>query len=336
MPLKLTPPRKGKSPNWTIRGTYLGHYVNQTAGSPRRAVAIKELTRVQDEIERGRFSKPGEVTFVDAVDAYLNTASGARPPARERESRRILRKLSAYFGERPISEIGQAEIDAAAMALYPHASPATRNRQCYSPLSAVLKRAGAKFDIQRPAGSAGKKQTAWLWPEQTEALFGEAEKLDRDFAALLIVLCYTGLRLSEALNLTWNDVRLQDGYAYVPDTKNGEPLGVFLPPVAVAALANIDRSAAKVFRISKGGHAYSLLRTAAFRAGIELPERSAFHILRHTYMTWMRRYGGLDEIGLLNLGRHKDRKSVGRYTHAVISEEARRAALLPTPATKRG
>jgi integrase len=81
--------------------------------------------------------------------------------------------------------------------------------------------------------------------------------------------------------------------------------------------------------ISKSGHLYSLLKATAFRAGVDLPERSAFHIFRHTYMTWMRRYAGLDELGLLNLGTHKDRKSVGRYTHVVVSEEARRAALLP-------
>lgn len=51
-------------------------------------------------------------------------------------------------------------------------------------------------------------------------------------------------------------------------------------------------------------------------------------------MTWMRRYGGFDEIGLLALGTHKDRKSVARYTHAVVSEESKRAALLPTPKVK--
>jgi integrase len=94
---------------------------------------------------------------------------------------------------------------------------------------------------RRPKGSGGNKANAWLWPEQAEAIFAEAEKLDTEFAALLIVLCYTGMRLGEALGLTWNDVRLQDGFAYVPDTKNGEPRAVFLPPVAVAALGNLDR-----------------------------------------------------------------------------------------------
>lgn len=138
------------------------------------------------------------------------------------------------------------------------------------------------------------------------------------------------MRLSEALGLTWNDLRLQDGFAYVPDTKNGEARAVFLPPMAVAALGNLSKRV-RVFPFAKGGHLYHLLRAAAFKAGVDLPERSAFHIFRHTYPTWMRRYGGLDEKGLMATGAWKDRKSVDRYTHVVVSEEAQRAALLPTP-----
>src|SRR5262245_56229273 len=151
----------------------------------------------------------------------------------------------------------------------------------------------------------------------------------------LIVLCYTGLRLSEALGLTWNDVRLQDGFAYVPDTKNNEPRSVFLPPVVVAAVGNLERSGATVFKLHKSGHLYSLLKAVAFKAGVDLPERSAFHIFRHTYATWMRRYAGLDTKGLVATGAWKDRKSADRYEHVEVSEEARKAALLPTPRLKR-
>jgi integrase len=59
---------------------------------------------------------------------------------------------------------------------------------------------------------------------------------------------------------------------------------VHLPPVVVAALANVelveDRT---VFRLSKTGHLYDLLTEAARTAGVTIPERVAFHIFRHTY-----------------------------------------------------
>jgi integrase len=326
MPLKLVAPRKGKSPNFTIRGTYLGRYVNRSSGAGKRAIAVQVLKKIERAIERGEFSERGEPTFASAAAAYMK-AGGERV---------YLKKLLGHFGEKPLGQIDQSAIDAAATALYPDASPATRNRQVYTPCRAVLRRGGISIELQRPKGSAGKKATAWLWPEQAEAIFAQAEKIDTEFAALLIVLCYTGLRLSEALRLTWNDVRLQDGYAYIGDTKNGEPRAVFLPPVSVAALAGICQAGAgdRVFRFAKSGHLYSLLRVAAIKAGVDLPERSAFHIFRHTYATWMRRYGGLDTKGLVATGAWKDRKSADRYEHVVVSEEARRAEMLPTPKWK--
>jgi hypothetical protein len=50
----------------------------------------------------------------------------------------------------------------------------------------------------------------------------------------------------------------------------------------------------------------------------------------------MRRYAGADSQALIATGAWKDRKSVDRYTHTVIDEEARRAEQLPTPERKVG
>jgi integrase len=323
MPLKLVAPRK--SPNWSIRGTYLGRYVDRSAKTGKRAVAQQVLKGIERQIERGQLSAKGEATFASAAAKYMR-AGGERT---------YLTRLLEHFGDKPLREIDQDAIDAAAIELYPLGSAATRNRSVYTPVSAVLRRAGEACQLRRPQGSGGNQVTAWLWPEQAEAIFAEAEKLDPDFAALCIILCYTGLRLSEALGLTWNDVRLQDGFAYVPDTKNDDPRAVFLPPVAVAALGNLEQRGPRPFRFSKGGHIYSLLKVAAIKAGVDLPERSAFHIFRHTYATWMRRYAGLDERGLVGTGAWKDRKSAARYAHVVVSEEARRAVMLPTPKTRK-
>src|SRR5688572_20251428 len=81
----------------------------------------------------------------------------------------------------------------------------------------------------------------------------------------------------------------------------------------------------------KSGHLYALLRATFFRAGVDLGPRDGFHLLRHTWATWMRRYGGLDTRGLVGTERWKDPKSAARYAHVVVSEEARKAVLLPAP-----
>jgi integrase len=319
MPLRLYPPTGPRQTSWRIRGTYLGRHVERSARTGKRAIAAKVLKGIERQIERGEFSEPGEPTFASAATAYMK-AGGERT---------YLGKLLEHFGDQPLAKIGQVEIDAAAAHLYPLCSVATRNRHVYTPISAVMRHAGSGFNLRRPRGALGNKSTAWLWPEQFEALLAEAEKLSPAFAALLVVLCYTGMRLSEALGLEWNDVRLQERFAYVPDTKNGEPRAVFLPPVAVAALASLCATTLRVFPFAKGGHLYSLLRAAAFKAGVDLPERSAFHIFRHTYATWMRRYAGLDTRGLVGTGAWKDQKSAARYAHVEPTEEARKAVMLP-------
>lgn len=327
MPLKLIPPRK--SPNWSIRGTYLGRYVDRSAGTGKRAIAQQILKGIERDIESGKFSERNEPTFASAALAYMKAGG----------ERMYIKRLLEHFGETKLSQIDQAAIDAAALVLYPAGTAATRNRSVYTPMSAICRHAGVAQNLRRPKGAGGIKQTTWLWPEQAEAIFAEAGKIDKEFEALLIVLCYTGLRLSEALGLTWNDVRLADAFAYIPDTKSGEPRAVFLPPLVVATLANLQRPNVpheQVIPFRKSGHLYSLLRTAAGRAGVDLPERSAFHIFRHTYATWMRRYAGADSAALIATGAWKDRKSVDRYTHTVVSEEARRATMLPTPGKIRG
>ena len=321
MPLRLFPPKAGRTPNWRVRGTYLGQHVNRSTGTRKRAVAVQALRKIEREIESGEFSQRGEATFADAALAYMQAGG----------ERRYIKKLLEYFGDVRLSRIDQQAIDAAALTLYPSATPATRNRQVYTVASAILRRAGFRLDLRRPIGAGGEQRIIWLWPEQFFALLAEAEKINQEFAALLTVLCYTGLRLSEALRLTWNEIRLDEGYAYVPVTKNADPRGVFLPPVAVAALANLNKDRERVFRFARSRHLYRRLALSAARAGIDLPERHGFHILRHTYATWLRRFAGLDTRGLVATGAWKDRRSAERYEHTIVTEEARKAALLPTP-----
>jgi len=325
MPLKLIPPRKGKSPFWSVKGTYIGVRVDRSTKVGKRTVAVQILRKWEQEIERGSYASPTDETFASVAVSYINLGG----------DRRFLKKLLEHFGDKPLKEFDQDALDKAAVSLYPSASAATRNRQVYTPVSAVLRHAGHRLELRRPRGSSGNRATAWLWPEQTEAIFEEAGKIDKEFEALLIVLCYTGLRLSEALNLTWDNVRLADGYAYIPDTKNDEPRAVFLPPVAVAALGNLAGDEGRVLGFAKGGHLYSLLKTCSFKAGVNLPGRSAFHIFRHTYATWMRRFAGADSATLIATGAWRDRKSVDRYVHSVVSEESKRAAMLPTPKARK-
>lgn len=330
MPWKLVPPRKGKTPYWYVRGKYLGIALDDSTGTTEERAARRILKTWREQAERGEFRKkpsaePTPATFLSAAVAYMQAGG----------ERQYIQPLLAKWGEKPLTEIDQIAIDALAAELYPNATAATRNRQVYTPVSAILKRAGIEHKIRRPKGWRGTKRTFWLQPEPTFRLLEEAGALDPEFGILCTLLNYCGLRLGEALDeMICERIELQREFAYVGDTKTDTPRAVYLPPIVVAALANHPRGLDRVgrlFRFHDGGRLRDMLKEACRRAGVTLPRRTAFHVFRHNYGTWMRLYGGLDDIGLTRTGAWADIDSVERYSHSEATAEARQAAKLPTP-----
>lgn len=59
-----------------------------------------------------------------------------------------------------------------------------------------------------------------------------------------------------------------------------------------------------------------------------------FHTFRHTWATWMRRYGGADVQGLVATGNWRDPRSAARYQHVHAHEEWERVERFPS--MKRG
>lgn len=248
---------------------------------------------------------------------------------------RFIGPLKEHFGETVLSAIDQAAIDAAAVTLYPAESAATRNRQVYTPVSAILKHAGREKALKRPKGWRGEKRTHWLKPPQAFAVLEAAAARNARFGAMLTFMLYTGCRLGETLRLRVADVDLSSGFAFLGKTKNGEPRAVHLPPIVVTAIANLRLDTAdpdqSVFGFVKGLLIREILIGACADAGVSLPPRVAFHVFRHCYGAWMRRYGNLDTSGLVATGAWLSHEAARVYEHVEVSEEARKADLLPTP-----
>ena len=336
MPLRIVPPREGRSQNYRVRGTHLGTKIDASARTADKKLAEKERRRIESEIESGRFAERAGPDFLTAAISYLEAGGEAR----------FVAPLSAHFGAMPLAELDQAAIDRAAVALYPNATPATRNRQVYTVVSAILKHAGVEKALKRPKGARGRRRPHFLTPDQANALIAAADGVQPRFGALLTFLFGTGCRLSEALRLRWDDVSLADARAVIGRTKNGKPRVAHLPPVVVAVLANLGDVAqsgrasrklvagstpavARVFRLTKCGRIYTWLDEAARRAGVVIPDGVAFHVCRHTYGQMMRRYGGLDTSGLVATGAWDSHEGARVYEHVDASEEARKADLLP-------
>lgn len=322
MPLKLVPPQKGRSLFYRVRGSYIGKHVNRSTGTGDKKTAAKIMGKWRDEIERGAYAGTSAVTFAGAAKAYMLAGGDTKR----------MRPLLLHFRETPIEQITQAALNEAALKLFPTHSPATRNREVYTPVSAVLKHAGIKDAFQRPKGARGKSRLFFLEPDQAGRIFAAAGAIAADWRAFLIFLCYTGCRLSEACGLVTDDVSLAESRAYVRSTKNGEPRMVHLPPVVVAELAGIAKGRKYLFRFRKTGRLYYLFSETMDAANIEIPERVAFHVFRHTYGAWMKRLG----VNLVDTGAWKSAQAAKVYEHVDVRIEARKADQMPVFGAKSG
>ena len=105
-----------------------------------------------------------------------------------------------------------------------------RNRQVYTPVSAILKHVGIDKKIKRPKGWRGNKRTFWLKPEPTFRLLGAASELEAEFGILWPAVQLLRPTLGRSFGRLQADRSTAREFAYIPDTKTDEPRGVYLPP----------------------------------------------------------------------------------------------------------
>lgn len=329
MPLRLIPPTPARrTPYYSVRGTHLGCYIDRSLKTGDKALAKKLIRQIEQSIECGALAPGRALGFAEAASAYMKAGG----------ERNYLAPIIGHFKHTPLAQIDQAAIDYAAAAIYPKATPATLNRQVYTPISAVLKRAGEERKIKRPKGWRGQKLTHWLTEKQAFAIFRAAlkiaapEETRTKFRIFLITLCYTGMRLGDALRLNRADVNLKGKTAILYTTKNGKPRLVYLPKVVVSELRDLPGGtdgAGRLFSFHAGGRLRDMFAQTLDLAGVKLPRRVAFHVFCHTWATWMRQHGGLDTYDLLKTDRWADAESADRYSHVVVSDIAKRAEKLP-------
>jgi integrase len=272
------------------------------------------LEKIQADIleqKSSRAVRPAQ-TFPAAVNTYLDR--GGKP--------RFLKPLLLHFRETPIDQIDQAAIDHSALTLLPRASFATRNRQVYTPISAVLRAAGVRIEIERPK----EPEERVIRPLTLEEALRLIDACAPHLRPLVMFLLLTGARAGEALWLEWPCVNLVRAHVSFPKTKNGKSRGLALHRDLIAELANLRHRDGCVFRrpdgkpyerpksindTSAGTRIKTAFAAACRRAGIE---DFRVHDCRHTWASW--HYAKhADLVMLQRQGGWKTLKLVLRYAH---------------------
>ena len=136
-----------------------------SSAAPSAASAFEESTgtdnkKIAEEIRAKReaeilaqsiYGRRATAAFAEAALSYLQSGG----------NKRFLDRAIRYFGTTPLAKINQDAIDVGARRVYPNTSPATRNRQFYTPVSAVIKHAAKRgwclqIVLERPEKPTGE------------------------------------------------------------------------------------------------------------------------------------------------------------------------------------
>ena len=312
--------RRTPGGNYYIRGTVAGQRIFESTGLDKAAAAeAYRARREQEIITRHSLGRAATLTFAEAALAYMESGGETR----------FIGPILDHFGpDFLFRDINNSAANTAAAALYPDAKPATINRQVLTPLSAVINYIAGEtgqpaIRLKRRKGET--KRLRWLTPEEAEKLIAAA---DPHLVPILGFLLGGGCRTGEALQITPQLFYPKTGEAYLPQTKNGHPRMIQLPPRALnmvisrgvpeaGTICTTPRGRPYVIRDHGGGQISGAFRKAATAAG--LGRDVVPHPLRHTWATWF--YAQTRDFGrLLDLGGWQKADMAMRYRKAAPAD----------------
>lgn len=169
--------------------------------------------------------------------------------------------------------------------------------------------------IRKP--SPGKARDRRLEADEFTRIISETDS--PTLAEIMVLAVEAAMRLSEIVNLRWENIDLERSIATLPDTKNGDVRLVPLSRTAIQLLTPIKKNSGLVFDITP--HAVSVaFSRAVTRAGIP---NLRFHDLRHESVSRLFEKG-LNSMEVASVSGHRTMIMLKRYTHLNIESIAQR------------
>lgn len=221
-----------------------------------------------------------------------------------------LDKLMAHFRDTPVEDILPADIQAAARKIYPGRLPATWNRQVIVPARAVINYCASRgkchpIRVGRFGEYKPKRKAVTLeWHARLR------EHASPELAAMMMFMLVTGARIGQTIVMTPDRFDLPKGEAVIPAAKRHPERIAYLPPMMVAALANLEPKRGRVFGFTRKEQVYPRLRAACEAAGIEY--LGTHQPGRHTMATEFMVRRGVDVATTAKLG--------GWRSHRLLTE----------------
>lgn len=260
------------------------------SGSNLKA-AVERQAELRGKRARGERIIPTTVTFADFVDQWLEQQKGRLKPKTIATYAEGARRLKDRIGTKRVASIDADEVSILVRSMQNDGYSAWTIRGSLVVLSRTMQLAQRKGYVHRNPVSEldrwekpkiANKRMRILSTKEIEVLLPAVP--DR-YRSLITLLLFTGMRISEALSLRWEDVDFNEGSIFV---RAGKTENAVREIAMMPSIASLLRS----YRISSGrrqGQIFQMDRHTVLRRGLKKGVENAgiapvtLHELRHTY-----------------------------------------------------
>jgi integrase len=336
--------------DWTPVWHQLGVYPRMTLAEAREAAreALRALERGEHpraivEARRRAAAEAERETFKAVAERYIHHLQSSERPPRSSSFRMYRSRLNGHLypelGERPIASITRKEVIAALDKVRENAGIAS-TRGTKSLLGAIMNWAAnreiiavnpaAGIKVQDIVGRAAAPRSRALKDAELAAVWRAIPAIGEAFAPIYKLLLLTGCRLAEIAGASWDEFEEDAGTLTIPAerSKNGLPMLVPLPPLAVDILKAVPRFTGKfIFSTNAGhkpvaafSHAKGRLDAALAASGAQVDE-FVVHDFRRTFRTGLAALGISRDVAEACLN-HKKPGIIGTYdAHEYLPEK---------------
>ncbi len=307
---------------WYVDYYYKGKRYAKAISKHRRVaeLALKDIEVKIGKEEHLGVHATGKITLSSFGDKYLEFSKVNKRPSSCRRDKLSLKHLREYFKNMYLQQITSEKVEKYKIERARKVKHATVNRELACLKHLFTKAMEWKYTAENPVKKVKlfkepPGRIRYLEKQEIHRLIKECSPYVRPIVTIAL---NTGMRLSELLNLKWNNIDLKEKTIIVIDSKSNESRVIPVNSTTLSVLKTIETNNAFVFT-KKNGEPYKNIRNgfknAVKRAGIE---DFRFHDLRHTFASHLAMSGwNLKTIQQL-LG-HKTIAMTVRYSHLSIS-----------------
>lgn len=298
MPLKV----KKRGEIWHYSGTIAGRRLRGSTGTAHKETAERIAAEIETKQWKRNHDGPQAVlTFAQA--ALLYRAAG--------KATRFLERVEDHWKDTLVKDITKGAIRQSAIVLYPTAAGATRNRQVIVPTQAIINHAAESDLCPHIRVKRFKTETEIKIPATLEWTEAFRKAAPAHLGSLALFMFLTGARITEALNVRWDDIDMEARTVLIRQSKLGNQRRAHLPQPLVVALANLGGK--RPFKYADRSGCIKPWYKAVERAGIA---PLSPHSCRHGFATALLRKG-VDPLTVAKLGGWKSARHVFEtYGHA--------------------